>query len=261
MAELTRLSDNVLGFWLKNGLVRASSGGGGKGSHRRFDRMQISIAAILGEVHRLGANIAALRNLALLLQRGVEISTELPLHPHALEDIASLRVRIERFRQGEKTEVSFFKEDDLGTRSIERLVAQTELDIARDIMSDYLTPDQMLGHSIKLSPSDYMPANLIAHILWEMDYSDGSDFAWLLWQELDEWKFTYSTERHASFGDMPSVESALYVGVGAIIRRVWTISMAERQRFVEERRQAFLANYRQPNFQSLPVDDAKKGDD
>jgi DNA-binding transcriptional MerR regulator len=68
---MTGAGDGRLSFWLKQGLLVPASGGEGKGSHRRFERAQVKIAAFLNAASDAGLSITALRPLAAILQEAI----------------------------------------------------------------------------------------------------------------------------------------------------------------------------------------------
>jgi DNA-binding transcriptional MerR regulator len=71
--QITGISDDVLGYWMRERLLVPKRGH--KGTHRRFEFVQLHIAAVLGAMHGLGANIGVLRAFASKMQRGVEIQS------------------------------------------------------------------------------------------------------------------------------------------------------------------------------------------
>lgn len=79
LGVLTGIADDVLAFWLKEGLLIAQAGGGGRGKHRLFDYPQVHIAAVLNEMRGFGTNIGGLRSLAELLQQAVATCKRLGL--------------------------------------------------------------------------------------------------------------------------------------------------------------------------------------
>lgn len=78
VAERSGVSDAVLGYWLREGLIRPVGPMAGEPrKHRRFDFVQINIAVVLSELHRYGASIDGLRSFAAMLQLGTEIGRSL----------------------------------------------------------------------------------------------------------------------------------------------------------------------------------------
>jgi len=66
--EATGLSLDLLGYWIKEGLLRAKEAEGlGRGKHRRFGFEALHIVAILAEVHHYGVGLTGLRPIADIL--------------------------------------------------------------------------------------------------------------------------------------------------------------------------------------------------
>ena len=54
ITEMIGIEPTNFDYWLKLGLLHPSTGGGGRGQHRKFDKYQVSIAAFLQALHDLG---------------------------------------------------------------------------------------------------------------------------------------------------------------------------------------------------------------
>lgn len=77
--EATGLSLDVLGYWIKDGLLRAREAEGeGRGKHRQFGFEALHIAALLAEIHGYGVGLAGLRRVAALLWRSVDVTAPFP---------------------------------------------------------------------------------------------------------------------------------------------------------------------------------------
>lgn len=64
IGSLVGLDDTTLNYWMREGILRPSTGGGGKGQHRRFSFEQVNLAAIFGQLQTFGVSMPALRRLA-----------------------------------------------------------------------------------------------------------------------------------------------------------------------------------------------------
>jgi DNA-binding transcriptional MerR regulator len=64
IAALTGVDDVSLNYWMREGILRATVGGGGKGQHRRFSFTEVNLAALFGELKKFGVSIGELRKLA-----------------------------------------------------------------------------------------------------------------------------------------------------------------------------------------------------
>lgn len=59
-----QLDDATLNYWMREGVIRAAEGGGGRGQHRRFRYSEVNLAAILNEVRQYGAGVPSLKSLS-----------------------------------------------------------------------------------------------------------------------------------------------------------------------------------------------------
>lgn len=60
----TGVDDTTLGYWSREGLLRADAGGQGKGQHRHFGRLQLGLASVLATLRSAGVSTSALGALA-----------------------------------------------------------------------------------------------------------------------------------------------------------------------------------------------------
>lgn len=72
IATLTHISDSTLNFWMREGVLRATEGGGGKGQHRRFHHSEVNLAAILERLRRFAISIEAMRQLSARFHAGFD---------------------------------------------------------------------------------------------------------------------------------------------------------------------------------------------
>lgn len=70
--RLTGIDRQLLDYWSKNGSLSSDSGGGGKGQHRRFNRHQVTLAAILFELHKLGLGGNAIKDLGVQFAKSLD---------------------------------------------------------------------------------------------------------------------------------------------------------------------------------------------
>ena len=64
LGALAGLDESTLTYWTREGMIRPTAGGGGKGLHRRFAYSEVNLAAVLMDLIRAGASAASLRKLA-----------------------------------------------------------------------------------------------------------------------------------------------------------------------------------------------------
>ena len=62
--QMTGLDAQSLDYWSKSGILQSTSGGGGKGQHRKFDAFQVTIGRILFELQKLGVGGNSMKELA-----------------------------------------------------------------------------------------------------------------------------------------------------------------------------------------------------
>lgn len=64
IADLTGIDDSTLNYWMREGVLRADSGGGGKGQHRRFRFAEVNLALIFNQLRTFGISMPSLRQLS-----------------------------------------------------------------------------------------------------------------------------------------------------------------------------------------------------
>jgi DNA-binding transcriptional MerR regulator len=238
-SELSALSGAPLGvvsFWSKQGLLLASEGGAGKGSHRKYDRGQVSIAALLMELQKHGLNIAKLRSFAELLQRGRKACLAMDLHWQDYAWAAQLREKLDAFRAGAPVNYTVFHPGRPARERVEKRVATEERHVLAEHFFGYFPGERDIAairrFAEAMDPADTTAIQMFNDILSQME-GDVSDPSWLIWTEGDEWKFSGAIEK-IDFVDFPDIKSAIYLGVGAVLRSVWSIDKRERKRIYWE---------------------------
>lgn len=241
ISHLVGVSDGVLSFWIKNGLLVPLEGGAGRGSHRKFARIQVSFAAILERLQRFGLNIGALRSFASILQRGVELCGGTNLHPASLTTAAHLAERLAAFRGGEVVEVRKSSGSPSRQDGVERGPAQSGEEIIADLPGNPgFDPEEEIASFAKtLVESDRQPIDL-----YEVVYSatvgiDLGEVAWLLWQDEAGWRVAEQSSDYSGFSGEPPVDTAIFLAVEKVVRRVWGFDLDERKRRF---RAAYLAD-------------------
>jgi DNA-binding transcriptional MerR regulator len=96
IADATGIESELLGYWIKEGLLIAAQGEGlGKGKHRHFGFEAIHIAALLKELGHYGVQTAGLKTLARTLWNVVGYCSE---HPDITDDIRHDAAAVHRAR-------------------------------------------------------------------------------------------------------------------------------------------------------------------
>lgn len=258
IAALTSIDASTLNYWSRENLLVPAEGGGGKGSHRRFDYVQVNIAAIFGALRRFGLNIGALRTLADLLQEAARLGASIQLHPTSYSDAALLSSRLHLFRTGGEVLIN---EHALGARPPENLrpreysdwlgakrPAVNEAEIVLHVLragNDHDSRERIAEAAEVVGPGRDTFARLYADLVMEIDapgYSAG--YSWLLainedgtWRVAfgDGAKFfdTIASQEPEDFG------TGFFVPVSGIIRKVWGLKTYQEHR--RDRQERYIA--------------------
>lgn len=230
LAELSGVSDGVLSFWLKNGVLKPVEAGLGRGSHRRFSAYTVTIAAILGSLQCYALKLTSLKSLAALLYSAVDICSSSHMSPWSLDAAGKLARDIHRFRSGEDFECYIYHySEDMASFDYSKQKVESECDLYSDLAhnySDYDPTAQIISFAQNLGPDDYRLTQIFLQIANEMFGTDTGDYGWLLWQDSrNSWRVSSQTEPNEDFVDFPESETAIFMAVGKIIRRVWNIDL------------------------------------
>lgn len=235
-ANLAGIGDGVAAFWIKRGLLLSKDGGSGRGSHRRFDRMQVSIAALLGELQKFGINIGALTKFAELLQKSNALGTSISNDYEDIWIVTELVSSIHNFNNGSPRII--YPADCQEGRPAETL---EELEQAAAWSLDY-RKGYYLSIAENLPFSEIKFARLYIAIGEEMDKPHHGDGAiMLLWQVDDEWQFELGTH-DSGFSRNDEVSSAIYLNISSVIHRTWSIDRTALEEAYEKRRAARLSS-------------------
>lgn len=229
LSELTAIDDDVLGYWIREGLLRPLAGGDGKGKHRRFDYRQVNIAALLGEMRGIGVNISGLRSFAAIMQRGVEIADSGPWTVGELEFVLELRHRVDAFSAGEPLKVLDRATNDFVLpKTIEEVVDytfQNEQNEKRANAKDFCSLRDL---AMRLNDYDCVSCRSYT----ELHYAENLKERGLggISDEWDELMWLVSPEPEGgwyigqpNFVDVKKrpIRSAITLGVSLIVRRIW----------------------------------------
>ncbi|CAH0496391.1 MerR family transcriptional regulator [Novosphingobium sp. CECT 9465] len=72
IARMTGIDDSTLNYWMREGLLRAAEGGTGRGSHRRFEYREVSLAALLQQLRGFGIGTPSLAAIARRFHEAVD---------------------------------------------------------------------------------------------------------------------------------------------------------------------------------------------
>lgn len=246
--DLTGLDDTTLNYWSREKILRAVEGREGKGNHRRFDFVQVSIAALLKHLRRFGLNAAALRSFTDLIQEGADLCRDSGLHPGNYWDAASVATVLHRFRNGEAHMIhpNRFSDRPAGmsrTQAWEwvdiRRPAESEEELLRHIIgnSDYDSPEKILAVAERIGPGKELQARMYAEMVYDLlapGYSDAR--SWLLgFDDEGKWKIEFGAEGgkffdHITGASAEDFGSAIFLPMSGILRQVWGLKTIEEMR-------------------------------
>ena len=234
LCALAGIPEGVASFWIRNGILRPVAGGEGKGSHRLFDRIEVSNAAILSAMQSYGINVGMLSSLSSMMHQARDICDGAGIPLNEIEAAARLRKVLDRFRRGEMVEVIRVIDDPTarsGSRG-QHFPAESEA----EIIEHTFIGEKFSDLSAVVQASEQLPDLETDFLHFYMDVhneivSDSSDPSWLLWPKNEGWGYVNSPEGISAFPDLPvaSVTSAMYLAVGAIVRNVWGNSLGAKR--------------------------------
>lgn len=237
VAELTGASDDVLSFWIKNDLITPTSGGSGKGSHRKFDLFQVNIAAVLLELRKFGVNIGTMRSLARMLQDGVTLGRSAECNHRAIYDALNLFELLDRYRSGQEVHVYLDTwGDDAGTNAgyPKEQLATSEQHILdhtrRDQGNLHDTYENVAAFAARITKATRLPLQLFFDLnqlayryVWSGNESEWGDAEWLIVpKENGELDIIIGGEQDGFLGkNERKIKSGLFLLPAAIFRSVW----------------------------------------
>lgn len=212
----TGVADDVLGFWIKQGLLLPIPAA--RRMHRRFGFEQLHIAALLNGMRSLGANIGTLRKFAEGLQHGFELRRASPFTDAKTRLATHFVERLHRYRSGQ--EVKVVPSDGSATRLarseadlVEQWIAGFELDGADEALAAY---------ALTLSPNDgrWLAGAINLIDPWHLTSTKHGAWVWIAWiDESGAAQFEEAEEVALLADDMPV--AAFFLSVGKMIRALW----------------------------------------
>lgn len=257
VAKLVGVSDDVLAYWLKQGLLVPTSGGDGRGDHRRFDFVQVNIAAVFAQLREFGSNIGALRSLADTLQASAKLGAAHQLHPSNYSTAAWLADRLHQFRAGEPVLIRAHGYDEkppegLNWRersnwSIATRAAESEHEVISDSLSapdEYDTDGAILAVAESIGPNRRTEAKAYADLVYQVlrpGYSD--TFSWLVSIRAEKPCQIEFGDDASFFGAIASGSpedfgTAIFLPISGIIRKLWGLKPYSEHR--RERDEAYI---------------------
>lgn len=229
--ERTGIADDVLAFWIKQGLLVALPAE--RRAHRRFSYEQLHIAVVLNAMRSLGANIGILRKFSAALQNGFVTWRESGFAPQSLSAASTLCERLDRFSRGEPVELRA-SADDYRRAGFAASTA--------DVVQSWLWDEVYEGATEELAnfakSLTLQMARSVRWAIWLTDPSylmlDGSSpdsDAWIAWiDEAGDPRFAEGNELILRSENGPL--AAFYIPIRKLILRLWP----ERLEAARERR-------------------------
>lgn len=242
VAQLTGVDDSSLNYWMREGLLRPAEGGSGKGSHRRFDFVQVNIAAVYGQLRRFGVNIAALRSLGDLMQSSASLGASVQLHVANYSVAARYGSKLDAFRRGEPVMIEpnravrgdppGLSRDALLDWLKEKRPATDEQDLSTHLLQyerDYDDVPTIVAAAETFGPDREAEASVYTDLVVDIlapGYSE--EITWLLGLRDDgTWDVESGSDgkffeniygrKAGDFG------SGIFIPLGAILRRIWEL--------------------------------------
>ena len=230
-----------MNYWSREGLLVPSEGGNGRGSHRKFDFVQVNIAAILGQIRRFGLNISVMSSFAELLQKAAALGSGRELHPSNYATAARLANKLSSFRVGQTVMIRGRLQSEEPPPHLRggayadwlsaKRPAATEQEIIDDLIGardDYDSIQAIVAASEAIGPGRQTEAEIYADLVYDLlapGYSD--TYSWLLgFGPGGAWKIEFGSEGGKFFERIgaPSSEDfgpGIFLPVSGIIRAVW----------------------------------------
>lgn len=257
VANLVGVTDDVMAYWLKQGLLVPTTGGEGRGDHRRFDFVQVNIAAIFAQLRDFGSNIAALRSLADTLQASARLGADHRLHPSNYSTAAALADKLHQFRNGEPVLIPAHGDDErppsgLSWReradwSQEQRDAANEQEVIGHILSrpaDYDSNSSIIDAAESMGPNRLTEAQAYAYLVYQVlcpGYTD--TFSWLLSIRPDKpCQIEFGDDANffgaINSGSPEDFGTAIFLPISGIIRKLW--GLKPYKEYLRERDEAYI---------------------
>lgn len=241
LGQLAGLDDTTLNYWSREGLLIPAEGGTGRGSHRRFDFVQVNKAAILGAMRRFGLNLTTLKSFADLMEEGVRLCGGNELHPGTFKYAASLATALHQFRHGETILIKARNRDEerpaglKGDEYVKWLLAKrpavTEAEVIEHktgVGFDHDELDAVIAFAERLGPGKEVPCEIYQDLVADILAPGYSDiYSWLLGFDADgTWRIEFGSEGAKFFEtlDASSPEDfgpGIFIPTSGIIRKIW----------------------------------------
>lgn len=214
--ERTGIADDVLAFWMKQGLLVPLPAE--PRAHRRFSFAQLHVAMFLNSLRSLGVNVGVLRQFADLFQTGLREAEAAELSASELSAAIRLNLKLAQFASGRPVRVRISADDwgKSGTAETERDIVQSwfweeSRDGASDAGAEYA---QRISGSLGTAIDWALQLTSAEHLMLE------GDNAWVAWQDASGIaRLAHDDEVSLHNEDGPL--GAFYVPISRLIRKLW----------------------------------------
>lgn len=263
LQTLSGVGDDVLGFWIKQGILRAEPAPAR--THLRFGFEQIHIAVVMDAMRSLSASIGMLRAFAEVIQDGVVLAKRSKLDYAELRIAVRLAKAVHRFRRGDVFEIvgsEFFLRERVGSREDSeaydkaRRHPRDEADLIDSLKaSDLLEGDVEAAATAGLSWSEQD----VMAVDWWMDLvipdilsgSDDFNWVWLAWLDEAGQPCLFAGEDAAPTLSEKMPKAAFYISVSRLIRPLWP----ENAKLAKKQKDEDALAYRMRRLEQLDVVD------
>lgn len=222
IADRVGVSDDVLSFWIKRGLlVPEPQEGSGKGIHHRFHYSQLNIAVVLKAFREhFGANIAKLKSLADALQGSVRLFRSTKAEMNAWAPATRMANSLEQFRRGEPVKVNIL---DLETENFIEKIATTESEIiAFHLEVTDAHPGTVIQLANSLGPGKQTHQMMAAVMLGiPLEGTRYTGDYWLIRETENGWHITYDADDGTR--DRSNIGPAVFLPIGPMLLNLWNL--------------------------------------
>lgn len=246
VATIAGVSEEVIAFWGKEGLLAHCEGGEGRGSHKKYDFPQVNIAIVLGALRRkFNVKTKILKDMADFLQEGTKYIQQAGIYPYNVITAARLSTNLAKFRRGEVVEVRNEEADDMSTRDYvnaprEKLYrpAADEMEVLASLTShaDFDSAQDILKASRKIPENKTLMVDRAADLFdIFLKPSGKSDTYWVVAPQDDGLKIVEFSDEYST--DLDFEDAAMFIPVKRIMARGWGERFRAAEAAGEERSQ------------------------
>lgn len=236
--ERTGVSDDVLAFWIKQGLLLPLPAA--PRAHRRFSYEQLHIAAVLNGMRSLGANVGVLRSFADAFQKGASLLSNTGFSREELHSACTLSWRLEEFRREKQVDVYHL----LTPEPFSHRPADTE----EEIVEDWLIGDRNEGASELLASfAKSLSRQSERSLSWLLQLTSSGNLIhpndvgahWIAWLDEDSNPHIVSSQA-VILNELDGPMAAFYLPMPKLVANLWPDRLKSAQEIYEREREKSL---------------------